>query len=100
MTSSYSPPAGKKFYLFGYPVAHSAAPTLHNHSFTHWPNGRAQPNTYEIWSTSQVTNALLQILSSDDCGGAASVIPQIALTTCSLAPKGDHAYKGRDYSLS
>ncbi|KAG6910710.1 hypothetical protein DXG01_008240 [Tephrocybe rancida] len=75
MSSAYPSPAGKKFYLFGYPIAHSAAPALHNHSFRHWPEGRESPNSYETWSTSKVTDEVLKALSSDDCGGAAVTMP-------------------------
>ncbi|KAG6810986.1 hypothetical protein H0H92_009525 [Tricholoma furcatifolium] len=71
----HSHPSGKKFYLFGYPIAHSAAPTLHNHSFMHWPEGRTNPNTYELWSTSKVTDEMLSALSREDCGGCAVTMP-------------------------
>ncbi|KAF9455851.1 hypothetical protein BDZ94DRAFT_1230489 [Collybia nuda] len=68
-----SPPAGKKFYLFGYPIAHSAAPALHGACFKAWGVGAL--NTYELWSSSKVTEDLLKVLSSDDFGGSAVTMP-------------------------
>ncbi|KAF5383256.1 hypothetical protein D9615_004904 [Tricholomella constricta] len=69
-----APPEGKIFYLFGYPVAHSAAPALHNLCFANWSQ-QTPLNTYEIWSTSKVTDAVIQTLSRDDCGGSAVTMP-------------------------
>ncbi|KAF8157113.1 hypothetical protein B0H34DRAFT_487264 [Crassisporium funariophilum] len=67
------PPSGRKFYLFGFPIAHSAAPTFHNYFFETWDEGA--PNTYELWSSSQITNGLLKTLIQDECGGAAVTMP-------------------------
>jgi quinate dehydrogenase len=65
-----APPNGKTYYLFGFPIAHSAAPALHNHCFNAW-NVPGQKNFYELWSTSKITHAMLNRLGSDGCGGAA-----------------------------
>ncbi|KAF8067932.1 hypothetical protein FPV67DRAFT_1165571 [Lyophyllum atratum] len=74
MNSPHIPPKGKKFYLFGYPVAHSAAPALHNLCFANWSTGDPS-NAYSLWPTSKVTSAMLEILSRDDCGGSAVTMP-------------------------
>ncbi|KAJ7147641.1 hypothetical protein C8R43DRAFT_1108294 [Mycena crocata] len=66
-----SPPPSKKYHLFGYPIAHSAAPAMHNDCF----NGLGMESTYTIWSTSKVTNEMLDIVHSDECGGAAVTMP-------------------------
>ena len=66
------PPRGKKFYLFGFPVAHSTAPAFHNHFFKSWRTGT--PNTYETWSTSRVTDDLVNTFLQDDFGGATWVL--------------------------
>ncbi|KAJ7114093.1 hypothetical protein C8R44DRAFT_796280 [Mycena epipterygia] len=66
-----SPPPSKKFHLFGYPIAHSAAPAFHNHCF----KALDTESTYTIWSTSKVTEEMLAVIHSDDCGGAAVTMP-------------------------
>jgi hypothetical protein len=62
-----APPPSKKFHLFGYPIAHSAAPALHNHCF----RSLGTESTYTIWSTSKVTEEMLAVIHNEDCGGAA-----------------------------
>ncbi|KAJ6580848.1 hypothetical protein B0H19DRAFT_1251131 [Mycena capillaripes] len=64
-------PPSKKFHLFGYPIAHSAAPALHNHCF----KALGTESTYTIWSTSKVTEEMLAVIHNDDCGGAAVTMP-------------------------
>ncbi|KAJ7714332.1 hypothetical protein B0H14DRAFT_2546384 [Mycena olivaceomarginata] len=64
-------PPSKKFYLFGYPIAHSSAPALHNNSF----KSLGTESTYSIWSTSKVTEEMLAVIHDDDCGGAAVTMP-------------------------
>ncbi|KAJ6465167.1 hypothetical protein C8R47DRAFT_49626 [Mycena vitilis] len=64
-------PPTKKFHLFGYPIAHSAAPALHNNCF----ESLGTESTYTIWSTSKVTEEMLAIILDDDCGGAAVTMP-------------------------
>ncbi|KAF7345465.1 Pentafunctional arom polypeptide [Mycena venus] len=64
-------PPSKKYYLFGYPIAHSSAPALHNHCF----KSLGTESTYTIWSTSKVTEEMLAVIHSDDCGGAAVTMP-------------------------
>ncbi|KAJ7173446.1 hypothetical protein C8R46DRAFT_991235 [Mycena filopes] len=61
----------KNFHLFGYPIAHSAAPALHNHCF----ESLGTESTYKIWSTSKVTEEMLAVIHDDDCGGAAVTMP-------------------------
>ncbi|KAJ7663928.1 hypothetical protein DFH06DRAFT_1128290 [Mycena polygramma] len=64
-------PPSKKFHLFGYPIAHSAAPALHNKCF----ESLGTESTYTIWSTSKVTEEMLAIIHDDECGGAAVTMP-------------------------
>ncbi|KAJ7709014.1 hypothetical protein B0H17DRAFT_1031486 [Mycena rosella] len=64
-------PPSKKFHLFGFPIAHSAAPALHNHCF----KSLGTESTYTLWSTSKVTEEMLAVIHSDDCGGAAVTMP-------------------------
>lgn len=71
-------PANKKFYLFGYPVAHSASPAFHNCVF----QGQKTGNSFEYWSTSKVTDEMLDTLRSDDCGGTAYVHELSYLSIC------------------
>ncbi|KAF8997708.1 hypothetical protein BDQ17DRAFT_1248290 [Cyathus striatus] len=68
-----TPPKGKKFYLFRYPIAHSAAPAFHNLCFDAW--GTEAPNTYELCSTSKVTKELWDVLMNQECDGAAVTMP-------------------------
>ncbi|KAJ6568395.1 hypothetical protein DFH09DRAFT_1155276 [Mycena vulgaris] len=65
-----SPPS-KKFHLFGFPIAHSAAPGFHNSCF----KSLGSESTYTIWSTSKVTEEMLAVIHDDDCGGAAVTMP-------------------------
>ncbi|KAJ7066778.1 hypothetical protein B0H15DRAFT_872440 [Mycena belliarum] len=65
-----SPPP-KKYYLFGHPIAHSAAPALHNHCF----KSLGTESTYSLCSTSKVTEEVVAAIKSDDCGGAAVTMP-------------------------
>ncbi|KAJ7483333.1 hypothetical protein FB451DRAFT_1364297 [Mycena latifolia] len=66
-----SPPPSKKFPLFGFPIAHSAAPAFHNHCF----KSLGTESTYTLWSTSKVTEEMLAVINSEDCGGAAVTMP-------------------------
>jgi len=59
--------AHKSFKLYGFPVAHSAAPTLHNAIFS----GLGGENHYEIHSTSKVTQEVMDDIRSDESGGCA-----------------------------
>ncbi|KAJ7780139.1 hypothetical protein DFH07DRAFT_1055805 [Mycena maculata] len=65
-----SPPS-KKFHLFGFPIAHSSAPALHNHCF----ESLGTESTYTLWSTSKVTKEMLSVIHDEDCGGAAMTMP-------------------------
>ncbi|KAF8799571.1 hypothetical protein BYT27DRAFT_7201458 [Phlegmacium glaucopus] len=67
------PPRGKKFYLYGFPIAQSTAPVFHNHFFKSWHTGTL--NTYETWSTSRITDDLVNTFFQDDFGGAAVTMP-------------------------
>lgn len=57
----------KNLYLFGYPIAHSGAPSLHNLVF----ESIASPSTFGLWSTSRVDDKMLAELRSETNGGAA-----------------------------
>lgn len=57
----------KDVYLFGFPIAHSGAPSLHNLVF----ESIGSPCTYKLWSTSKVDQAVLDQLRSESSGGAA-----------------------------
>jgi quinate dehydrogenase len=59
--------APKRFHLFGYPIAHSAAPTFHNECFA----ARGQPHQFSGWSTSAITSEMLAEIRAEVCGGAA-----------------------------
>ncbi|CAK9784198.1 Aminoacid dehydrogenase-like protein [Cutaneotrichosporon oleaginosum] len=61
----------KDIYLFGFPIAHSGAPSLHNLVF----ESIGSPCTYKLWSTSAVTQAVLDELRSASSGGAAVTMP-------------------------
>lgn len=61
------PPPGKRYYLFGYPIAHSAAPTFHNACF----DSEGIDGRYELWSTSRVTHEMIEVMKRDETGGAA-----------------------------
>ncbi|KAK7031710.1 Pentafunctional arom polypeptide [Favolaschia claudopus] len=63
--------ASKEFYLFGYPIAHSASPALHNHCFEFL----GTKSTYNLWSTSKVTEQMLAVIRDNGCGGAAVTMP-------------------------
>ncbi|PFH49382.1 hypothetical protein AMATHDRAFT_4967 [Amanita thiersii Skay4041] len=67
-------PSSKTFYLFGFPIAHSAAPTLANHCFDAW-DATNSPNRYILWSTSKITEEMLEVLRSGECGGSAVTMP-------------------------
>lgn len=60
-------PDNKDIYLFGFPIAHSGAPSLHNLVF----DSIGSPCTYRLWSTSAVTQAVLDELRRPSSGGAA-----------------------------
>lgn len=57
----------KDIYLFGFPIAHSGAPSLHNLVF----QSIGSPSTYKLWSTSKVDQKVLDELRSETSGGAA-----------------------------
>ncbi|KAF9477820.1 hypothetical protein BDN70DRAFT_880759 [Pholiota conissans] len=61
----------KRFHLFGYPIAHSAAPAFHNECFA----AAGLPHSFANWSTSAVTNEILSEIRADVCGGAAVTMP-------------------------
>ncbi|KAH8088210.1 hypothetical protein HD553DRAFT_348725 [Filobasidium floriforme] len=66
-----SPSIHKSVYLFGYPIAHSAAPTLHNMCF----QSIGSPCEYERWSTTKVDQKVIDELRSHTSGGAAVTMP-------------------------
>jgi shikimate 5-dehydrogenase len=68
---THTTPEHKDIYLFGFPIAHSGAPSLHNLVF----ESVGSPSTYKLWSTSAVNQAVLDELRSPSSGGAAWVPP-------------------------
>lgn len=66
-TMTHTQPETKDIYLFGFPIAHSGAPSLHNLVFESF----GSPRTYKLWSTSAVNQAVLDELRSASSGGAA-----------------------------
>lgn len=62
---------GKSFKLFGYPIAHSLAPTLHNAVFS----SQGNQNTFSLYSTSKITQDMINFIRSDECGGGAITMP-------------------------
>ncbi|KAJ6495676.1 type I 3-dehydroquinase-domain-containing protein [Mycena vitilis] len=60
----------KKYYLFGYPIAHSMSPTLHNTAFA----TLGLPHTYELKET-LTADELAGVIGSSDFGGASVTIP-------------------------
>ncbi|KAF8997715.1 hypothetical protein BDQ17DRAFT_1283732 [Cyathus striatus] len=68
-----TPPTSRKFFLLRCLIAHSFAHALHNLCFDAWET--EIPNRYELYSTSNVTKDVLEMLRSDECGGAAVTIP-------------------------
>ncbi|KAK0440926.1 uncharacterized protein EV420DRAFT_1580945 [Desarmillaria tabescens] len=67
-------PQNKRFPLFGYPIAHSSAPGLHNTCFDALKSG----NRYELWPTSKITDDVLEFIKSDEFGGCAVTMPNKA----------------------
>ncbi|KAK0203155.1 hypothetical protein DFS33DRAFT_1345323 [Desarmillaria ectypa] len=67
-------PQNKRFPLFGYPIAHSSAPGLHNTCFDALESG----NRYELWPTSKITDDVLEFIKSDEFGGCAVTMPNKA----------------------
>lgn len=57
----------KDVYLFGFPIAHSGAPSLHNLVF----ESIGSPRRFQLWSTSKVDQKVLDELRSETSGGAA-----------------------------
>lgn len=70
--ATFPTPSGKNFFLFGYPIAHSAAPLFHNHCFSKWT--AENPNSYKLWPTETITQNVRDVLAQDSCGGAAYVM--------------------------
>jgi hypothetical protein len=70
-TMSTTSTTKKDVYLFGFPIAHSAAPTLHNMCF----QSINSPKEYKRWSTTKIDQAVLDELRSDSSGGAAVTMP-------------------------
>ncbi|GMK57701.1 hypothetical protein CspeluHIS016_0405350 [Cutaneotrichosporon spelunceum] len=68
---SLTQPGHKDIYLFGFPIAHSGAPSLHNLVF----KSIGSPSTYKLWSTSKVNQEVLDELRSSSSGGAAVTMP-------------------------
>lgn len=61
----------KRFFLFGSPIGASVSPTLHNTGF----EALGLPHYYDKHESAQVDQAVLDIISSDDFGGASVTIP-------------------------
>lgn len=75
-----NPKAGKTFNLYGYPISHSAAPALHNAIFDSLGEGKR----YGLYSTSKITQDVLDSIRSDESGGCAYV-PSISFTSITVA---------------
>lgn len=60
----------KKYYVFGYPIAHSMSPTIHNTAFS----TLGLPHTYELKETAS-TKELDETMKSSSFGGASVTIP-------------------------
>lgn len=57
----------RSYKLYGFPVNHSAAPTLHNAVFC----SLAEDKYFEIYSTSKVTQEVIDDIRSNQVGGCA-----------------------------
>jgi quinate dehydrogenase len=55
------------FKLYGFPVAHSAAPALHSTIFA----GLGQDKLFSLFSTSTVTQEMIDDIKSEEWGGCA-----------------------------
>ncbi|KAF5317943.1 hypothetical protein D9619_012213 [Psilocybe cf. subviscida] len=66
-----SPPQTLRLHLFGFPIAHSAAPAFHNECFKHL----GLPHRFALWSTSTINQEMLDEMRSDGFGGAAITMP-------------------------
>ncbi|CAE6355846.1 unnamed protein product [Rhizoctonia solani] len=64
-------PTRDKHYLFGYPVLHSASPAFHNLIFQSMNTNK----TYECWSTSRITQEMMDVVRSPDFGGSSVTMP-------------------------
>ncbi|KAF8674904.1 Pentafunctional AROM polypeptide [Rhizoctonia solani] len=64
-------PTRDKHYLFGYPVLHSASPAFHNLIFQSMNTNK----TYECWSTSRITQEMMDVIRSPDFGGSSVTMP-------------------------
>ena len=67
VSMSFNPQSGEQFHLFGYPIAHSAAPAFHNACF----DGLGRTHRFACWSTSRITQEMLDETHSEATGGAA-----------------------------
>ncbi len=67
VSMSFDPESSKRFHLFGYPIAHSAAPAFHNACF----DGLGHAHQFACWSTSRITQGMLDEIHSEAAGGAA-----------------------------
>ncbi|WVW83179.1 pentafunctional AROM polypeptide [Kwoniella bestiolae CBS 10118] len=61
----------KRFYLFGSPIAHSVSPTLHNTGF----QALGYPHEYGLHESDKVDQGVLDVIRSQDFGGASVTIP-------------------------
>ncbi|KAE9408667.1 hypothetical protein BT96DRAFT_913807, partial [Gymnopus androsaceus JB14] len=59
------------FYLFGFPIAHSASPSFHNHMF----NQLGGNKSYSLFPTSKVIPEMLDEIHSENFGGASVTMP-------------------------
>lgn len=78
----------KEFYIFGYNIAHSLSPTLHNAGF----KAVNLPHHYQIHETEQVDKTVEEIINRPDFGGASVTFPhklQIGNLLDTLSPRGE-----------
>ncbi|KAK4047287.1 hypothetical protein OIO90_006248 [Microbotryomycetes sp. JL221] len=60
-----------KFFLFGYPIAHSTSPAFHTSIF----QSLSLPNSFELFPTATITQDVLVAIRSPSFGGAAVTMP-------------------------
>lgn len=71
------------YRLYGYPIAHSAAPAFHNFVFSALGNKTSDPKemsqamhpVYSLWSSSKVTEEMLEDIRQPEFGGASVTMP-------------------------
>ncbi|KIK68991.1 hypothetical protein GYMLUDRAFT_152333 [Collybiopsis luxurians FD-317 M1] len=68
---SNNPENATSFRLYGFPIAHSASPSFHNHIFSQLGGDK----NYSLFSTSKVTSGMLEDIHSESFGGSSVTMP-------------------------